>query len=274
MEILYKYVSAERALLCLPEIGDGPLRATQPAAFNDPMECAVVAGSRRGDQEGREGELAETLTRINDATPVSETEVAQARHTYGSLFLKELLAQQLSQRFGIVSFASDPRHPLMWAHYTVDGSGFAIGYDSKQIRALTARADSLLRVTYQRGPFPLVVNASQVFTEETANALLSFKSAHWIYEDEWRLIAELSETIGTGYSDRHGYSINLLRVPNPAVVSVYYTERTPVEYVAAIEGRLSDKNNRYGALRPTKLVLARDVYGYEDAEAAMPRNDS
>ena len=270
MEILYKYVSAERALLCLPEIGDGTLRATQPAALNDPMECAVVAGSPRGDQEGREGELAEALTRINDATPVSETDVGQAKDTYGSLFLKELLAQQLSQRFGIVSFASDPRHPLMWAHYTVDGSGFAIGYDSKQIRALTDRADSLLPVRYQKGPFPLVVDASQVFTEGNANALLSFKSDHWIYEGEWRLIAELSETIGTGYNDRHGYSINLLRVPNPAVVSVYYTERTPVEDVAAIEGRLSNKNNRYSALRPTKLVLARHVYGYEDAESEMP----
>jgi hypothetical protein len=70
---------------------------------------------------------------------------------------------------------------------------------------------------------PLVVDASQVFTEENANALLSFKSDHWSYESEWRLIVELSETIGTGYRDRLGYSINLLRVPNPAVVSVYYT---------------------------------------------------
>ena len=274
MEILYKYVSAERVLTCLPEAGDGTLRATQPAALNDPMECAVVAGSQRGNQEGGNEDLAETLTRINTATPVSESAVTKARDTYGSLFLKELLAKQLSQRFGIVSFASNPRHPLMWAHYTVDGSGFVIGYDSRQIGALSARANSLLPVTYQRGPFPLVVDASQVFTQENANALLSFKSDHWSYEGEWRLIVELSETIGTGYRDRHGYSINVLRVPNPAVVSVYYTERTPIEVVTAIGDRLSDKNNRYGTLRPTKLVLVRHVYGYEDVEDAGPRNEA
>ena len=274
MEILYKYVSAERALTCLPEVGDGTLRATQPAALNDPMECAVVAGSRRGDQEGGYGNLAETLTRINTATPVSENEVRKAREAYGSLFLKELLAEQLSRRFGVVSFASDPRHPLMWAHYTVDGSGFVIGYDSAQIGALGARANTLLPVRYQMGPFPLVVEASQVFTEENANALLSFKSDHWSYEGEWRLIVELSETIGTGYRDRHGYSINLLRVPNPAVVSVYYTERTPTEAVTAIGDRLSDKNNRYGTLGPTKLVLARHVYGYEDAEGEGRKNEA
>ena len=126
MEIFYKYVSAERVLTCLPEVGDGTLRATQPAALNDPMECAVVAGSQRGNQEGGNGDLAETLARINTATPVSESAVTKARDTYGSLFLKELLAKQLSQRFGIVSFASNPRHPLMWAHYTVDGSGSSL----------------------------------------------------------------------------------------------------------------------------------------------------
>ena len=42
MEILYKYVTANRALTCIPEVGDGTLRATQPAALNDPFECAVA----------------------------------------------------------------------------------------------------------------------------------------------------------------------------------------------------------------------------------------
>ena len=39
---LYKYVNAQRALNCMPEVGDGTLRATQPAALNNPFECAVV----------------------------------------------------------------------------------------------------------------------------------------------------------------------------------------------------------------------------------------
>ena len=43
MKTLYKYMIAERVLTCLPEVGDGTLRATQPAALNDPFECAVRA---------------------------------------------------------------------------------------------------------------------------------------------------------------------------------------------------------------------------------------
>ena len=41
-DVLYKYVTHQRALTCIPEVGDGSLRATQPAALNDPFECAVA----------------------------------------------------------------------------------------------------------------------------------------------------------------------------------------------------------------------------------------
>ena len=43
---LFKYVSPERAMTCLPEIGDGALRATQPAAMNDPFGVRDDEGVR------------------------------------------------------------------------------------------------------------------------------------------------------------------------------------------------------------------------------------
>ena len=47
-KILFKYLSADRALTCLPEIGEGALRATQPpavpsATFNLPKRLYVFA---------------------------------------------------------------------------------------------------------------------------------------------------------------------------------------------------------------------------------------
>ena len=91
------------------------------------------------------------------------------------------------------------------------------------------------------------------------------KSNHWSYEQEWRLIVELNRTIGTGETDQHGLPINLVQVPNEAVVSVYYTERTPRESVKLIRDRLADKNNRYRAENPRKLILSSRYYGYEEA---------
>ena len=263
MNVLYKYVTAERVLSCLPEVGDGTLRATQPAALNDPFECAVVPGVVRQDHRSDNEELAKVLSSINGATPIRDAEVQAARVAHGSLFLRELLVKQLSQRYGIVSFSTDSRHPLMWAHYTSDGSGFVIGYEADGLRSLGSRDDCLREIRYESRLLPISVY--DVLTEENVNALLSFKSNHWSYESEWRFIVELSETIGTGLHDPRGLPINLVRVPNEAVVSVYHTERTPVDAVGRISARLSDPNNRYGTQRLTKLVVSAEHYGYADA---------
>ena len=263
MELLYKYVSAERVLTCLPEIGDGTLRATQLSALNDPFECAVTKTFIEQNERDGNAELAKVLTSINGTSPVSENDVRKARDEYGSLYLRELLSRQLSQRFGVVSFASNPRHPLMWSHYTIDGSGFAVGYDAEQLRKLSGREGCLQPVRYY--PNPIFLGGYPILNEENINPLLSYKSNHWSYEGEWRLIVELNETIGTGRKDPHGQPINLLRVPNTAVISVYYTERTPNEIVDEVRKRLGDPNNRYQAVRPTKLVLSETKYGYEDA---------
>ena len=156
MEVLYKYVRSNLVEACLLEVGDGTLRATQPAALNDPFECGVLPGNRRVADASND-EIAALLTSLNGTTPVGQDAVQQAKQTYGSLFLRELLAKQLSERFGIVSFAADPRHPLLWAHYTGDGSGFVIGYDKEQISALSHGVALLMQVGYRKRPIPIVV---------------------------------------------------------------------------------------------------------------------
>ena len=152
MEILYKYVTANRALTCIPQVGDGTLRATQPAALNDPFECAVAVAYVIPDASEENRRLAEALTQINESTPVTEEHVRNARQRYGSLFTRQLFAEQVSTKFGIVAFGADPQHPLMWAHYTTDGSGFAIGYDKSAIAELAGANGALLPVRYLDGP--------------------------------------------------------------------------------------------------------------------------
>ena len=113
MDILYKYVTAQRALTCIPELGDGTLRATQPEALNDPFECAVTTRYVFPDEAEENRELAKVLTRINESKPVTGEDVRRARREYGSLFTRQLFTKQVSTRFGIVSFTTYPSHPLM-----------------------------------------------------------------------------------------------------------------------------------------------------------------
>ena len=114
---LYKYMTPQRALNCIPEVDDGTLRATQPAALNDPFECAVATAYVFEDEAEEDRELAKVLTEINENKPISAIEVLTARIEYGSLFTRQLLSDQISTRFGIVSFTANPHHPLMWSLY-------------------------------------------------------------------------------------------------------------------------------------------------------------
>ena len=268
VDVLYKYVTSQRVRTCIPDVGNGTLRATQPAALNDPFEGAVTVTYVIQDEGDENRRLARALTEINESNPVTEDIVHCARQEHGSLFTRQLFTEQVSTRFGIVSFTTQPYHPLMWSHYTTDGSGFVIGYDIAELRNLAGPKGCLRNVQYSdRPPFilgPIVL----VSPESNLPILLSSKSNHWSYENEWRLIVELNGTIGTGQSDQHGQPINLVQVPNEAVVSVYYTERTPRESVELIRDRLADKNNRYRAGLPRKLILSSTSYGYEEASDA------
>lgn len=264
MKVLYKYMTAERVLTCLPEIGDGTLRATQPAALNDPFECAVRMGVARSKEDEDNRQLADALSNINRANVVTDRDVRKEKFHSGSLYVRNLLTKQLSQRFGIVSFATDPRHPLMWSHYTRDGSGFVVGYAVEPLRRLVPDPERLRPVTYRAELERLYGYGVLGDSEENLNALLSLKSDHWSYESEWRLIIELDDTIGTGQQDAQGQPINLIRVPNQAVVSVFYTERTPRTTVDQIRVRVEDPRNRYSANRLTKLAMSPSRYGYEE----------
>ena len=267
MQFLYKYVSSQRALTCLPEVGDGTLRATQPSALNDPFECATTKTFVETDSDAGNRRLSAVLTNIHDNTPVTEAEVLKARERYGSLYMRELMSRQLSRRFGVIAFASSPFHPLMWSHYTVDGSGFVIAYEVEELRNLCAADDYLRPVQYSKKPpfildYPVLSDASNILI------FLAQKSDHWAYEQEWRLIVELNATIGTGHRDALDQSINLVRIPNTAVSKVFFTERTPKEEVDEVRKRLEDPNNRYRATHLNKLVLSETEYAYVQADAA------
>ena len=265
MDILYKYVTAQRALTCIPEVGDGTLRATQPAALNDPFECHFKTWYVIKNKAEENRELAKVLTDINESKPRTEEDVDRARAEYGSLFTRQMFAEQVSTRYGIVSFSTHRDHPLMWSHYTTDGSGFVIGYDFEELSKLTGPNGWLMSVKYGDKLAPIIDPIVLVSPESNLPKYLSVKSDHWAYEDEWRLIVELGRTIGTGKTDQHEQPINLVQVPNEAVVSVHYTERTEPEAVELIQDRLADRNNRYRAGKPRKLILSSSSYGYEEA---------
>ena len=67
------------------------------------------------DENEENRELAKVFTDINEIKPVTEEDVHRARNQHGSLFTRHLFTEQLSTKYGIVSFTTNPLHPLMSA---------------------------------------------------------------------------------------------------------------------------------------------------------------
>ena len=82
MDILYKYVPAERVLACLPEVGNGTLRATQPSALNDPFECSVARLFRDQDEGKASESLAHVLSSINPTSRLRKKGKALSRSVW------------------------------------------------------------------------------------------------------------------------------------------------------------------------------------------------
>ena len=261
MKLLYKYITAERILNCLPQIGNGTLRATRVASLNDPFECAMVVGMRSMTDSQGIAEASEILSSLNPTTPVTEGDVKEAMSDHGTLYVQHLAAKQLSQRFGIISFSTEYNDPLMWALYTGDGSGFVIGYDAEQLKPL---CEVLAPVIYEPRPFLLSVYDS-LSHQENIYTLLRLKGHQWTHENEWRMVVRLDKTIGLGTEDRHHQPINVLPIPNEAVKTVHYTERTPEDTVKLIQKRLGADVNRYSATLRL-LVMSETQFSYQEKD--------
>ena len=259
-KILYKYMSAERALLVLPESGNGTLRVTQPATLNDPFECAskLVSDNPNGVVDVKE--IIEKLKIFSPKGSVSERDLQSSSTVFGTHNWSQLLRKLLSLRFGIVSFSASPLNPLLWAHYADSGKGVVIGYDISILKKFTNEHEILRPVQYQ-DQLPIVSESLVVRPDNGLQNLMLMKSKHWQYEEEWRLILEISGTTGTGQNDENGVPICLCSIPNEAVVEVIVTQRTPYRISSALQERLMRRHG-YRGWPLEHLTLAPDKYGY------------
>ena len=260
--VMYKYLSADRAVEVLPENGNGALRATQPASLNDPLECATRCSAVYPTEDQEIREMLEVLNWIVPEHPLTTSDVQLSRRQLGSQAWNDLLRKRLSIRFGVVAFSSSALHPLLWAHYADSGAGVVIGYRVSILREATSGYERLGAVQYLEEP---PVSGGHVIFKDEGNlhAILLTKASYWNYEQEWRLTMELKNTIGTGKEDRSGNSINLCPISNEAVTEVYVTERTSPATVETLEARLKNPSNRYRARVTRKLILAQNKYGYD-----------
>ena len=251
-QVLYKYIPAHRLEHALPDEKPCSFRATPLNELNDINEISYNPAFR-DDETNREKinrEYALTLTELFPTNPISVDDVERYRQKHPLGYGAELTCDQLSKRYGVTSFSTKQNDVKMWSHYADDCRGVVIGYHvDLWVKHLLGA--SIIRQVRYADAFPIVAGP-RVVNQENAYAFMSSKGAAWEYEQEWRLITELSKT------EQSGKHVAVITVPQESVSSILITDRTSQDTVDIIVRRLNNPSNEYRIWWIDKMQRGRD----------------
>lgn len=120
------------------------------------------------------------------------------------------LEQHLSN-YGCYCLSHQQNNILMWAHYTQGHQGFCLEFDCSQ-----KPFNNSLKVNYSHET-PIITNSylpeaeSSLKEDKTLKQLLTTKSIHWQYEEEFRILKPIRKP-----------KDQILRYPPEALKSVYF----------------------------------------------------
>ena len=251
-EVLYKYIPAHRLDDALPDEKPCSFRVTPPNELNDINEINFTP-SFVDDEKNREKinrEYASTLTKLFPTSPISVNDVERYRKKHPLGYGAELTCDQLSRRYGVTSFSTKKDDVKMWSHYADDCRGVVIGYYVDHWVTHLLGTSIIRQMNYENDP-PIVMGP-RVVNQENAYAFMSFKGVAWEYEQEWRLITELSKT------QQSEEDIAVITVPQKSVSSILITDRTSQDTVDIIVRRLNNPSNDYHLWWIDKMQRGRD----------------
>ncbi len=252
-QVLYKYIPACRLDHALPDEKPCSFRATPPNELNDINEINYKTAfvDDESNRESINREFALALTELFPESPISVDDVERYRQQNPFGYGAELTCDQLSKRYGVTSFSTRRNDVRMWSHYADDCRGVAIGYNVDHWVTHLLGTSIIHQVRYA-DELPMVLGP-RVVNQENAYAFMSSKGAAWEYEQEWRLITELSKT---QQSENH---ISVITVPQEAVSSIIVTDRTSQDIVDIVARRLNNPSNRYRIRWIDKMRRGRDA---------------
>jgi DUF2971 family protein len=202
---LYKYLSPER----LDVLRNERIRFSQPNVFNDPFELSTTVGSIFGEKTWEIpltstcGQAVNPIEHAASDTNMLTADLATKLRMAGNLLLDMFgkvtskgLQETFARRFGVLTLTEKPDNLLMWAHYAKSHEGFVLEVDTTHAffdrpKTDDGRTHSVGKVEYSQ------TRPAVALTDYNAVEALFVKSAEWEYEQEWRMVLPLSESIQT-----------------------------------------------------------------------------
>jgi hypothetical protein len=137
----------------------------------------------------------------------------------------------VSENFGVACFTSQPLHPLMWAHYGASHRGLVVEFDEAHPLFTSS---SFFKVDYS--DTRARCDASGPVGRDTAENFAKRKSTCWCYEDESRLIVDLSVT--EPFKVPGGNEIRVLRIEPTLIRSVIIGTRARAGFERRVKNAL------------------------------------
>jgi len=189
-ETLYKYRDwsnkYHRKLITKQEI-----YFSKPSEFNDPFDGNIPV---RWDLMTYEECLDKNLELLNtahkDKNQQLVKEYAKKITDEKTLWHPDKLLKERPEQLekwntiiGLFSLSADPYNILMWSHYSLNHSGFVIGFDTKSL-SNDYDFDYIEPMIYQQ-EYPIILGQDD--TTMQFHKKFFYKSNLWNYEDEWRI---------------------------------------------------------------------------------------
>lgn len=201
MQSIYKFRDWEndhhKEILC-----DQEFYCASIADFNDPFDSRIPI-NYMDLTDAERIEVVEEHVRRNHPTLIGKDRICKVEEVFRKSAItdpdelkknyQEVVIPQLEDEIGVISFAGNRRHILLWSHYADGHKGFCVGIDRDRlqewVKQLLTEEDMYIEifdVNYE-GEYPSL-NPLDLSLEEYYALPLTTKAEEWRYEDEVRLL--------------------------------------------------------------------------------------
>jgi len=201
-KILYKYRFFDIDGYHIDSLVNNSIWFTSANKFNDPFDCSIIYqfdGNKRLRRRCADHFLRREYPNLTNQQREKFIESKIKKIDNDPKYLREMIEYLINanyNQFGICCFTPYYDNLLMWAHYSNNHEGFCVGIKLSKIRELQTELSKrnelleLFKIKYSK-KMPLINFYRAMLSQEENDSLtplITTKSNHWRYENEFRLI--------------------------------------------------------------------------------------
>jgi len=151
-----------------------------PRSFNDPFDCKF-------DIHNSSPKKFKMPARIGTEIMVEKFNACKKGEEYNSSQEYRYKLEKALSEIGVLCLAGSNNNMLMWSHYTDKHKGFCLGF-----RMIGNDAFKVRPVSYEGKYIEIKIEDFADKLEEYIKGIIFKKSSDWAYEEEYRIVMEIS----------------------------------------------------------------------------------